>query len=98
VEDVVDTPSAHPISQDVLQRVSRLSGAFVENVGSQKVRVAFTHWDCDLIAWSKLRIRAKHPTNSMLAQRLAVRLHYEVCVILYVAFWTILTPVPDRTF
>lgn len=60
VEDIVDTPSAHPVSQEVLQRVSRLSGAFVENAGSQK-----------------LRLRAKHPTNIMLAQRLAVRLHYE---------------------
>lgn len=60
VEDIFDTPSAHPVSQEVLQRVSRLSGAFVENAGSQK-----------------LRVRAKHPTNIMLAQRLAVRLHYE---------------------
>lgn len=60
VEDIVDTLSEHPVSQEVLQRTSRLSGAFVENAGSQK-----------------LRIRAKHRTNIILAQRLAVRLHYE---------------------
>jgi hypothetical protein len=41
VEDIVDTSATHPISQEVLQRVSRLSGAFVENAGSQKVRVTF---------------------------------------------------------
>jgi hypothetical protein len=38
VEDIVDTPFAHPVSQEVLQRISRLSGAFVENIGDQKVR------------------------------------------------------------
>jgi hypothetical protein len=42
VEDIVDTPFAHPVSQEVLQRVSRLSGAFVENIGDQKVRTSLS--------------------------------------------------------
>ncbi|KAI0257609.1 hypothetical protein BJV78DRAFT_1116296 [Lactifluus subvellereus] len=38
VEDTLDTPLKHPVSQEVLQRISRLSGAFVENAANQKVR------------------------------------------------------------
>lgn len=38
VEDTLDTPLKHPVSQEVLQRISRLSGAFVENAENQKVR------------------------------------------------------------
>jgi hypothetical protein len=37
VEDILDTPLKHPISQEALQRISRLSGAFVENTENQKV-------------------------------------------------------------
>jgi hypothetical protein len=37
VEDTIDTPFTQPVSQEILQRISRLSGAFVENAGNQKV-------------------------------------------------------------
>ena len=38
IEDTIDTPFTQPVSQELLQRISRLSGAFVENAGNQKVR------------------------------------------------------------
>jgi hypothetical protein len=38
VEDIIDTPLKLPVSQEALQRISRLSGAFVENTENQKVR------------------------------------------------------------
>jgi hypothetical protein len=38
MEDIIDTPLKRPVSQEVLQRISRLSGAFVENTENQKVR------------------------------------------------------------
>jgi hypothetical protein len=38
VEDIIDAPLKLPVSQEVLQRISRLSGAFVENTENQKVR------------------------------------------------------------
>ncbi|KAI9457724.1 hypothetical protein F5148DRAFT_340325 [Russula earlei] len=60
VEDTVDTPFTQPLSKEALQKISRLSGAFVEDIGNQK-----------------LRVRAKRPTNIMLAQRLAIRVYYQ---------------------
>jgi hypothetical protein len=38
VEDILDTPLKYPLSQEVLQKISRLSGAFVENAPNQTVR------------------------------------------------------------
>lgn len=35
VEEVFASPLRRPISQDLVQRISRLTGAFVENVGSK---------------------------------------------------------------
>jgi hypothetical protein len=37
VENILDTPLKHPLSQEVLQKISRLSGAFVENTPDQTV-------------------------------------------------------------
>ncbi|KAH9969018.1 hypothetical protein BC827DRAFT_1121818 [Russula dissimulans] len=41
VEDTIDTPFSHAVPQEVLQKISRLSGAFVENLENQKVRKTF---------------------------------------------------------
>ncbi|KAI0307755.1 hypothetical protein B0F90DRAFT_1813161 [Multifurca ochricompacta] len=60
VEETFNAPSKNVLSQEVLQRISRTAGAFVENVEDYKFRA-----------------RAKHPTNNMLAKRLATRMTYQ---------------------
>ncbi|KAI0002074.1 hypothetical protein BJV77DRAFT_33648 [Russula vinacea] len=71
VEDIVDTPFAHPVSQEVLQRVSRLSGAFVENIGDQKLRVLAKHHTHIMLA-RRLAVRLHYETepSELLAQRM----------------------------
>ena len=79
VEDTFDTPSKHPVPQEALHSISRLSGAFVEQTGVQEVRVSLSLVHDILTLPFKLRVRAKHPSNIMLAKRLAIRANYQVC-------------------
>ena len=79
VEDTFDTPSKHPVPQEALHSISRLSGAFVEQTGVQEVRVSLSLVDNIFTLPFKLRVRAKHPSNIMLAKRLAIRANYQVC-------------------
>lgn len=79
VEDTFDTPSEHPVPQEALHSISRLSGAFVEQTEVQKVSVCLSLVHNILTLPFKLRVRAKHPSNIMLAKRLAIRANYQVC-------------------
>jgi hypothetical protein len=38
VEETFDTPSKHPVPQGAFHSISRLSGAFVEQIEDRKVR------------------------------------------------------------
>ena len=78
MEDTFDTPSKHPVSQEAFHSISRLSGAFVEPIEDQKVRTGLS-LDYNILTLPfKLRVRAKHPSNIVVAKRLAIRVNYQV--------------------
>ncbi|KDQ63655.1 hypothetical protein JAAARDRAFT_169728 [Jaapia argillacea MUCL 33604] len=56
-EETLQLPSKTPLPQDLVQRISRLAGAYIENVGGK----------------GKVRICAKDPLSLSNAKRLAVR-------------------------
>ncbi|KAJ7837507.1 hypothetical protein B0H14DRAFT_1095576 [Mycena olivaceomarginata] len=58
VEDIFELPLNKTIRSDLLQRISRLSGALTQNFGENKVRVAF---------------HKNHPRAALVAKRLAIR-------------------------
>ncbi|TDL28369.1 hypothetical protein BD410DRAFT_780867 [Rickenella mellea] len=58
LEDIIELPSKQPIRADLLQRISRLAGAFIENVGYK----------------GKVRICAKTQKELEGATRLAIRI------------------------
>ncbi|KAH7931101.1 hypothetical protein BV22DRAFT_1053839 [Leucogyrophana mollusca] len=62
IEEIVELPTKRPIRQDLVQRISRLAGAYVENLGFK----------------GKIRICAKDPMNLTTAKRLATRASSEV--------------------
>lgn len=57
IDEIVELPSKQPIRQDLVQRISRLAGAFVENLGHK----------------GKIRICAKDTDKMDTAKRLAIR-------------------------
>ena len=78
MEETFDTPSRRPVPQGAFHSISRLSGAFVEQIEDQKVRFGLS-LDYNILTLPfKLRVRAKHPSNIMLAKRLAIRVNYQV--------------------
>ncbi|KAJ7925888.1 hypothetical protein B0H13DRAFT_1973766 [Mycena leptocephala] len=57
-EDIFELPGNKPIRSDLLQRISRLSGALTENFGENKIRVSFNK---------------NNPRTALVAKRLAAR-------------------------
>ncbi|KAG2149896.1 hypothetical protein BD769DRAFT_1409087 [Suillus cothurnatus] len=57
IDEIVELPSKQPIRQDLVQRISRLAGAYVENLGHK----------------GKIRICAKDTDKMDTAKRLAIR-------------------------
>ncbi|KAG1755176.1 uncharacterized protein EDB91DRAFT_277723 [Suillus paluster] len=57
IDEIVELPSKRPIRQDLVQRISRLAGAYVENLGHK----------------GKIRICAKDTEKMDIAKRLAIR-------------------------
>ncbi|KAG0708968.1 hypothetical protein DFH29DRAFT_889946 [Suillus ampliporus] len=57
IDEIVELPSKQPIRQDLVQRISRLAGAYVENLGHK----------------GKIRICAKDTEKMDTAKRLAIR-------------------------
>ncbi|KAG2118417.1 hypothetical protein DEU56DRAFT_140884 [Suillus clintonianus] len=57
IDEIVELPSKRPIRQDLVQRISRLAGAYVENLGHK----------------GKIRICAKDTEKMDAAKRLALR-------------------------
>ncbi|KAJ7783900.1 hypothetical protein DFH07DRAFT_908990 [Mycena maculata] len=57
-EDVFELPVERPIRNDLLRRISELSGAFAENFGPRTVRVSF---------------KSDNPRSALVAKRLATR-------------------------
>ncbi|KAG2159969.1 uncharacterized protein EDB93DRAFT_1196743 [Suillus bovinus] len=57
IDEIIELPSKQPIRQDLVQRISRLAGAYVENLGHK----------------GKIRICAKDTDKMDTAKRLAIR-------------------------
>lgn len=64
IDEIVELPSKQPIRQDLVQRISRLAGAYVENLGHK----------------GKIRICAKDTEKMNTAKRLAIRASTETQV------------------
>lgn len=62
IDEIVELPSKQPIRQDLVQRISRLAGAYVENLGHK----------------GKIRICAKDTDKMDTAKRLAIRASTEI--------------------
>ncbi|KAH7911939.1 hypothetical protein BJ138DRAFT_1062086 [Hygrophoropsis aurantiaca] len=62
IEEIAELPTNRPIRQDLIQRISRLAGAYVENLGYK----------------GKVRICAKDSLSLNTAKRLAIRASSEV--------------------
>ncbi|KIK40011.1 hypothetical protein CY34DRAFT_289306 [Suillus luteus UH-Slu-Lm8-n1] len=66
IDEIVELPSKQPIRQDLVQRISRLAGAYVENLGHK----------------GKIRICAKDTDKMDTAKRLAIRASTEVSYVI----------------
>ncbi|KAF8140133.1 hypothetical protein EV363DRAFT_1151759 [Boletus edulis] len=64
IDEIFELPTGRPVGQDLLQRISRLAGAYVENHGHR----------------GKVRICAKHPNDITTAKHLTLRASLEVSV------------------
>ncbi|KAI0931918.1 hypothetical protein AcV5_004709 [Taiwanofungus camphoratus] len=62
LEETLELPAMTPIRSDMVQRISRLAGAYLENIGSR----------------GKVRICARSQRNLEIAKRLAIRVGHEL--------------------